>query len=168
MTIKYVVLEIIDQFKATNQGQTMEIVLGSQIRSNSYCSCKELRFRPISRFSYSMDHHAFTKMLVTKLFCNQHFCKRSNNQLSYIVFKTCFEISAVMPFGKYLGQSTLLFLRKNHFFGHTALLSWGIEYRIYSSGKNYHTWLFNTCRLKQHKIKGASLDVWIAAPKGTY
>ena len=26
MTIKYVVLEIIDQFKATDQGQTMEIV----------------------------------------------------------------------------------------------------------------------------------------------
>ena len=60
-------------------------------------------------------------MLVTKLFCNQHFCKRSNNQLSYITFKTCFEISAVTPFGNYPGQLTLLFLRKNHFFGHTAL-----------------------------------------------
>ena len=61
-------------------------------------------------------------MLVTKLFCNQHFCKRSNNQLSYITFKTCFEISAVTPFGNYLGQLTLLFLRKIHFFGHTALV----------------------------------------------
>ena len=46
-----------------------------------------------------------------------------NNQLSYITFKTCFEISAVTPFGNYPGQLTLLFLRKNHFFGHTALLS---------------------------------------------
>ena len=37
------------------------------------------------------------------------------------------------PFGNYPGQLTLLFLRKNHFFGHTALISRSASYLVAST-----------------------------------